>query len=168
MLVLDRRSIGNSCRRAWAAVARRGSSRHGSAILHWRRCLLTGLIEQRLELIFGNASRADTKFLRMNMSDHDVIASCARIAVIGGVLYLAGLYGLALILIVLAIISGAGAVLMALVNPDWYRDKRSQAGLETDFFNARKGIGSLIFTKAVTIAVLIWIARHFAEKAGYL
>ena len=36
------------------------------------------------------------------------------IAVVGGILYLAGLYGLALSLIILSIISGAGAVLMAL------------------------------------------------------
>lgn len=90
------------------------------------------------------------------------------IAALGGVLYLSGQYGLALALIVLSIISGAGAVLMALANPDWYRDKRSQAGLETDFFNARKGIGGLILTKAITIAILIWVARHIAEKAGYI
>lgn len=33
MLVLDRRSIGNSCRRAWAAVARRGSSSEQAACI---------------------------------------------------------------------------------------------------------------------------------------
>ncbi len=89
------------------------------------------------------------------------------IATFGGIMYLSGQYSLALLLVLLAIISGAGAVLMALANPDWYRDKRSQAGLETDFFNARKGIGGLILTKAITIAILIWVARHIAEKAGY-
>lgn len=90
------------------------------------------------------------------------------IAAVGGIMYLSGQYGLALALIVLSIISGAGAVLMALANPDWYSNKRSQAGLEIDFFNARRGIGSLILTKAITIAILIWVARHIAEKAGYL
>jgi hypothetical protein len=90
------------------------------------------------------------------------------IVVIIGIMYLAGLYGLALALIVLSIISGAGAVLMALANPDWYSNKRSQAGLETDVFNPRKGVGSLILTKAITIAILVWVARHIAEKAGYL
>jgi hypothetical protein len=90
------------------------------------------------------------------------------IAALGGVLYLSGQYGFALALIVLAIISGAGAVLMALANPDWYRNRRSQAGLETDFINPRKGIGGLILTKAITIAILIWVARHIAAKAGYL
>jgi len=90
------------------------------------------------------------------------------IAAAGGVMYLNGQYGLALTLIVLSIISGAGAVIMALVNPDWYSNKRSQAGLETDFLNPGKGIGGLILTKAITIAILIWVARHIAEKAGYL
>ncbi len=90
------------------------------------------------------------------------------IAALGGILYLSGQYGLALPLIVLSIISGAGAVLMALINPDWYSNRRSQAGLETDIFNPRKGIGGLILTKAITIAILIWVARHIAEKAGYL
>jgi hypothetical protein len=90
------------------------------------------------------------------------------IAALGGILYLSGQYGLALALIVLAIISGAGAVLMAFVNPDWYRNRRSQAGLETDFINPRKGISGLIVTKAITIAILIWVARHIAAKAGYL
>jgi hypothetical protein len=90
------------------------------------------------------------------------------IAALGGILYLSGQYGLALALIVLSIISGAGAVLMALANPDWYSNKRRQAGLETDFVNPRKGIGGLILTKAITIAILIWVARHIAAKAGYL
>jgi hypothetical protein len=83
-------------------------------------------------------------------------------------MYLNGQYGLALALIALSIISGAGAVLMALANPEWYSNRRSQAGLETDFLNPRKGIGGLLLTKAITIAVLIWVARHIAEKAGYL
>jgi len=90
------------------------------------------------------------------------------IAAVGGILYLSGQYGLALALIVLSIISGAGAVLMALANPDWYSNKRSQAGLETDFLNPQKGIGGLILTKAITIAILIWVAWHIAEKAGFL
>jgi hypothetical protein len=89
-------------------------------------------------------------------------------AALAGVLYLAGNYGLALLLIALAILSGAGAVVMALINPDWYREKRAQAGLETDIFNARKGIGSLLFTKAILIAALLWAARYVAEKGGYL
>jgi hypothetical protein len=40
-------------------------------------------------------------------------------------------------LILLAIISGAGAALIAVANPEGYRDKRRQAGLETDFLNPR-------------------------------
>jgi hypothetical protein len=90
------------------------------------------------------------------------------LAVFGGILYLNGQYGLALALIVLAIISGAGAVVMALVNPSWYANKRSQAGFETDYFNQRKGIGGLIVTKAIIIAILIWVAKFIAVKAGYL
>lgn len=90
------------------------------------------------------------------------------IAVVGGIFYFSGQYGLALLLIGLAIVSGAGAVLMAVANPDWYREKRSRAGLETDFTNPRKGIGSLLVTKVITIALLVWIARHIAQKAGYL
>jgi hypothetical protein len=60
----------------------------------------------------------------------------AGIAVVGGVFYLTGQYTLALLLIVLAIISGAGAA-------------------------------SLLITKVIVIALLIWIARHVAEKGGY-
>jgi hypothetical protein len=50
-------------------------------------------------------------------------------AAVAGVFYLTGNYGLALLLIALAILSGAGAVVMALINPDWYRERRAQAGL---------------------------------------
>jgi hypothetical protein len=90
------------------------------------------------------------------------------IAVAGGIMYLNGQYKLALVLIALAIISGAGAVLMSLINPEWYADKRSQAGFERDFMNPGKGIGQLILVKIVTIAILLWCARHIAEKAGYI
>ena len=47
------------------------------------------------------------------------------IAAAGGIMYLSGQYRLALILIALSIISGAGAVVMAIANPDWYSHKRS-------------------------------------------
>jgi hypothetical protein len=90
------------------------------------------------------------------------------LVVIGGILYLAGQYGAALLLIVLAIISGAGAALMAVANPDWYVEKRMNAGLDMDFINPNKHIVSLLITKAVVIAVLVWAAWHVAHKAGYL
>lgn len=89
-------------------------------------------------------------------------------AALAGVFYLTGNYGLTLLLIALAILSGAGAVVMALINPDWYFQKRARAGLEIDFFNPRKGIGSLVVTKIVIIAALLWIARYVAEMGGYL
>ena len=57
---------------------------------------------------------------------------------------------------------------MALINPDWYSHRRMKAGLEVDYFNSRKGVGSLIVTKAIIIAALLWIARYVAEKGGYL
>jgi hypothetical protein len=90
------------------------------------------------------------------------------IAVLGGFFYLTGQYGLALLLIVLAIISGAGAALMAIVNPDWYFKRRLQAGLDVDIFNERKGIVSLLVTKVIVIALLTWVAWYIAEKAGYI
>ena len=90
------------------------------------------------------------------------------IAVVGAIFYFTGQYGLALILILLAIISGVGAVLRSIANPDWYRQKRMQAGLDVDVFNSGKGIGSLIVTKAIVIAILIWAAWHIATKAGYI
>jgi hypothetical protein len=89
------------------------------------------------------------------------------IAVLGGILYLTGQYRLALLLVVLAIISGFGAVLMAIFNPGWYQTRRSQAGLDIDMFNPRKGVGSLILTKVVIICVLCWAASYIAQTAGY-
>jgi hypothetical protein len=90
------------------------------------------------------------------------------IAVVGAIFYFTGQYGLALILILLAIISGVGAAGMSIANPDWYRQKRMQAGLDVDVFNSGKGIGSLIVTKAIVIAILIWAAWHIASKSGYI
>jgi hypothetical protein len=40
------------------------------------------------------------------------------IAVTGGIFYLSGRYNMALLLLVLAIISGAGAAIMSVANPD--------------------------------------------------
>lgn len=90
------------------------------------------------------------------------------IALLGGFFYLTGQYGLALLLVVLAIISGAGAAVMAVRNPDWYFQKRLQAGLDVDLFNPHKGIVSLLMTKVIVIALLAYIAYHIAGKAGYL
>ncbi len=90
------------------------------------------------------------------------------IAIVGGIFYLTGQYGLALLLIVLAIISGAGAAVMAIANPDWYFKKRLQAGLDVDLFNPHKGIASLLVTKVIVIGFLVWIAYHIASKVGYL
>jgi hypothetical protein len=72
------------------------------------------------------------------------------IAVTGGIFYLTGRYNMALLLLVLAIISGAGAAIMSVVNPDWYFQKRIQAGLEVDFLNPGKGIG-LKFTDGIEV-----------------
>jgi hypothetical protein len=89
-------------------------------------------------------------------------------AVLAVVFYLTGNYGWALPVIALSIVSGVGVVVMALINPDWYSHRRAQAGLEIDYFNSRKGIGSLIVTKAIIVALLLWAARYIAEKGGYL
>lgn len=89
-------------------------------------------------------------------------------ATIGGIFYLTGQYGLALLLIVLAIISGAGVAVLAIVNPNWYFKKRLKAGLDVDFFNPHKGIASLLVTKVIIIGFLVWAAHHVASKAGYL
>ena len=90
------------------------------------------------------------------------------IAVVGGFFYLTGQYGFALLLIVLAIISGAGAALMAIANPESYAQKRMSAGLHVDYFNPRKGIASLVITKVITTLLLSWISWYIAKKAGYL
>ena len=90
------------------------------------------------------------------------------IAVVGGVFYFTGQYGLALLLILAAIVSSAGAALMAVANPDWYFNRRIQAGLDVDIFNRRKGIASMLVTKTIIVAVLVWAAWHVAGKAGYL
>jgi hypothetical protein len=43
-----------------------------------------------------------------------------------------------------------------------------QAGLDVDFLNSGKHLRSLIVTKAIVIAILIWAAWHIAAKAGYI
>jgi hypothetical protein len=82
--------------------------------------------------------------------------------------YLYGQYERALLLIVLSIISGAGAAVMAVANPDWYFARRMQAGLDIDFLRPYKHIASLVITKIIIVAILIWVAWHIAQKAGYL
>jgi hypothetical protein len=89
------------------------------------------------------------------------------IAATGGMFWLTGHYEKAFWFVVLSIISGLGAVVMALANPDWYQQKRSQAGLEIDFFNSSKGVGGLILTKIVTTAILGWCAWKLGQLAGY-
>jgi hypothetical protein len=89
------------------------------------------------------------------------------IAATGGMFWLTGHYEKAFWLVVLSIISGLGAVAMALVSPDWYQAKRSQAELKIDFFNSSKGIGGLIPTKIVTTAILGWCAWRLGQLAGY-
>jgi hypothetical protein len=89
------------------------------------------------------------------------------VAIIGGVLWLAGQYVLAFWFVVFAITSGLGAVVKAIANPDWYAEGRSRAGLDTDFFNPSKGIGSLIVTKIFTTAILGWCAWKLGRLAGY-
>lgn len=89
------------------------------------------------------------------------------LAVVGGILYLTGLYGLALVLIALAIVSGAGAAIKSVLNPGWYNEKRAQAELGVDFFSNRH-IVSLVVTKVIVIALLLWAAKHVAEKGGYI
>jgi hypothetical protein len=90
------------------------------------------------------------------------------LAAIGGVLYFLGLYNFALLLIALAIVSGAGAIVKSIANPDWYAQQRMQAGLDVDFINPGRGIASLIATKVLVITILLWAAWRIATKAGYL
>ena len=88
------------------------------------------------------------------------------IAVVCGIFYAMGQYKLAFWLIVFAIANGAGAALRAIINPDWYFEKRVEAGLGVDLFNS--GIRSLLITKAIIVALLAWAALYVGEKAGYL
>jgi len=90
------------------------------------------------------------------------------IAVTGGIFYLTGRYNMALLLLVLAIISGAGAAFMSVVNPDWYFQRRMQAGLDVDVFNPGKGVGAMLVTKAIVIGLEVWAAYCVAQTAGYL
>lgn len=89
------------------------------------------------------------------------------IAATGGMFWLTGHYEKAFWFVVLSIISGLGAVVMALVNPSWYQQKRLEAGLEIDFFNSSKGVGQLIVTKIITTAILAWCAWKLGTLAGY-
>jgi hypothetical protein len=89
------------------------------------------------------------------------------IAATGGMFWLTGHYEKAFWFVVLSVISGLGAVVMALVNPDWYQRKRAQAGLEIDFFNPSKGVGGLIFAKVITTTILAWCAWKLGALSGY-
>jgi hypothetical protein len=82
--------------------------------------------------------------------------------------YFKGSYDWTLLLVMLSIISGVGAVVMAIAKPDWYFNKRLEAGLDVDFSNPRKGIGGLVIVKAIAIPFLLWAAWHIAGKAGYI
>jgi hypothetical protein len=43
-----------------------------------------------------------------------------------------------------------------------------QSGLDVDVFNPRKGISSLLVTKAIVIGLEVWAAYYIARTAGYL
>jgi hypothetical protein len=90
------------------------------------------------------------------------------IAVAGVIFYFTGRYNMALLPLVLAIISGAGAAIVSVRNPDWYFRRRMQAGLDVDIFNPGKGIGALLMTKAIVIGLEMWAVYYIAQTAGYL
>jgi hypothetical protein len=76
-------------------------------------------------------------------------------------------YGLAFWLVVLAIISGAGAAIKAVSNPDWYFNRRVQAGMDVDVINSGKDIRLLVITKVVLIVPMLVLAWYLGGKAGY-
>lgn len=82
-----------------------------------------------------------------------------------GLMYVVGEYKLAFWLCVLTIANNVGAAAKALINPDWYHQKRAEAGLGPDFSGS--GIKSLLVTKVIVVSVLLWAAWRAGEKAGY-
>lgn len=82
-----------------------------------------------------------------------------------GFLYVIGEYKLAFWLTVFGIVNSVGAVVRALINPDWYHQKRAEAGLAPDFSGT--GIKSLLVIKIAVVCVLLWAAWRAGEKAGY-
>ena len=117
---------------------------------------------------FSLAARSWVDYLRKVRFGRGAQMIDIGIAVVGAIFYFNGQYGLALLLILLAIISGLGAVVRSIANPNWYIQKRMQAGLDVNAFSPGKGIGSLIVTKAIVIAILTWAAWYIATKAGYV
>jgi hypothetical protein len=85
----------------------------------------------------------------------------------GVALYLFGNYTIAFWLIVLSIISGAGAAIKAVANPGWYLENRARAGLEVNIVDPSSDIRSLVITKVVIILPMIFLAYFLGGKAGY-
>ena len=84
------------------------------------------------------------------------------VAVLAAVFYFTGSFVSAFWLIVLAILSGLGAVARAVIDPGWYLQKRVEAGLDPQL-----DLKGLLLTKGILIVVLVGLAWHIGSRAGY-
>lgn len=83
------------------------------------------------------------------------------------IFYFTELYTVAFWIVIFAIANSALAMVRAIINPDWYYNERTKAGLNVDFFNLDKHISRLIIVKIVSISILSYIALVLGQKAGY-
>jgi len=85
--------------------------------------------------------------------------------------YLAGWFTLAFWVLALAIANGALATAWSIINPDWYWQKRVEAGvsahaLEQHAHGPRSFVPSLLLSKGILIGVTL-AAWHVGSRAGY-
>jgi hypothetical protein len=70
------------------------------------------------------------------------------IAVSAGIFYWFGLYNWAFVILVYAIVNGAGAAIYAVINPNWYYRKALSEGVMPNYTH-------LFISKGIVIAILV-------------
>ncbi|MCA8893128.1 MAG: hypothetical protein KDA56_15215 [Hyphomonas sp.] len=86
----------------------------------------------------------------------------------GAIAYFLKAYVVALVFIGLSILDQALVLIRATIDPDWYIQRRIEAGQPVDLLRPGKQIIRLIVTKVLLIWILGFIAFHVSREAGFL
>jgi hypothetical protein len=81
--------------------------------------------------------------------------------------YFFGYFALSFWVIVACVANGLLGVAWALQNPSGYAQRKAEAGLQINWFDPRKEVKGLIYTKAITFPIMGFFAWLAGSKAGY-
>lgn len=84
-----------------------------------------------------------------------------------GILFYLKLYEAAFWLGTVGLANSVIGLMNALINPSWYQKQRREAGLETDLFNPRAGLGNMVVIKLLTILPIGYAVFYIGGLIGY-